>query len=602
MKSVENSINKANVLIVGGHSSNLEILMRILSCKKYNIKSVFNDKLALQFLEENQPDIILLEISNMSDMDGFEVCKTFKNNQNINGNPIIFINTYKENINIDKGKVFDMGGADYLTIPFNEQEVIARIETHLKLRFMELEMIKLSSYNEKLIKANSDLEYMIDDKTKQLKEITIELKEFNVMLGEEISERTKTEEALKESESHFRHAIEKAPLPIMLYTENGEVKKINRTWTSITGYKLSDMPTISEWAKISDVFIEQFEDDGVNRVFDMEGRLDEGEYTIRISTGENRIWYFYSAYIGQIQDGQQLSMRVAIDITERKNMDELQKRIEEEQKKLYEVKEYDRIKTEFFSNISHELRTPINVIFSALQVHELKLKNSPASHAEVYKYVDIMKQNCYRLLRLINNLIDITKIDSGYFDIEENNIDIVNLVENITLSVADYIENKGLSLIFDTTIEEKIMACDPEKIERIILNLLSNAVKFTSLGGEIMVTIEESIENIYISVKDTGKGIPEDKLNSIFERFVQVDKSLTRDNEGSGIGLSLVKCLVELHDGTIAVQSREGYGAKFTICIPCKLVDRANCKIPGCESRGENLIEKISLEFADIYK
>ena len=602
MKHMQVFLNQANILIVGGHSSNLEILIKILSCKKYNIKNVLNDKLVLQFEPENQPDIILVEISNMSNMDGFEVCKTFKNNHCIKEIPIILINTYNENINIDKGKVFDVGGADYLTVPFNEQEVLTRIETHLKLRFMELEMKKFSSNNEGLMKANSDLEYMINDKTQQLKDITMELKEFNVMLAEEISERTKTEESLKDSERRFRYAIEEAPLPIMLYTENGEVKNINRTWTNITGYKLSDMPTISDWAKMSDLFVEQL-DDGVNRVFDAEGRSGEGEYTIRTITGEKRVWHFYSAHIGTMQDSRRQLIRVAIDITERKNMDKLQKIVEEEQKKIYEIKEYDRIKTEFFSNISHELRTPINVIFSALQVHELKLKNNQSLYTNASKYIGIMKQNCHRLLRLINNLIDITKIDSGYFDIDENNFDIVNIVENITLSVADYIENKGLTLIFDTFVEEKIIACDPEKIERIMLNLLSNAVKFTPVGGEILVAIKEwNDDNICISVKDTGKGIPKDKLNSIFERFVQVDKSLTRDNEGSGIGLSLVKLLVELHNGRISVQSREGEGSEFIICLPCKLVDRANYEVTSCDSRGENIIEKISLEFADIYK
>ena len=213
-----------------------------------------------------------------------------------------------------------------------------------------------------------------------------------------------------------------------------------------------------------------------------------------------------------------------------------------------------------------------------------------------------MKQNCYRLLRLIDNLIDITKIDSGYLDINEINSNIICLVEDITVSVADYIENKGLSLIFDTEVEEKIIACDPEKIERIILNLLSNAVKFTPCGGNIMVNIEDGIENICIKVKDTGRGIPAEKLNSIFERFVQVDKSLARDNEGSGIGLSLVKCLVELHGGTISVKSKVGYGTEFSIYIPCKLVDNeVSDESAYCGAKSESCIERINIEFSDIY-
>jgi signal transduction histidine kinase len=213
-----------------------------------------------------------------------------------------------------------------------------------------------------------------------------------------------------------------------------------------------------------------------------------------------------------------------------------------------------------------------------------------------------MKQNCYRLLRLVNNIIDITKIDSGYFDMNESNVDIISLVENITLSVADYIENKGLSLIFDTDIEEKNITCDPEKIERIILNLLSNAVKFTSIGGKVTVNIEDCQENICIRVKDTGRGIPEDKIDSIFKRFVQVDKSLTRDCEGSGIGLSLVKCLVELHDGTITVESKLGKGTEFVINIPCRLSEEICEENLSNESIGQNLIERINLEFSDIYK
>ena len=187
-----------------------------------------------------------------------------------------------------------------------------------------------------------------------------------------------------------------------------------------------------------------------------------------------------------------------------------------------------------------------------------------------------MKQNCYRLLRLINNLIDISKIDSGFLNPNLKNYNIVSVVEDITLSVAEYIQDKGVEVIFDTNVEEKIIACDPDNIERIILNLLSNAVKFTNAGDQITVEVMDNEDYIEISVKDTGIGIPEDKLKVIFERFRQVDNSLSRSHEGSGIGLSLVKALVDMHDGSINVNSNLGEGTEFIIKLPARKTDESN--------------------------
>lgn len=295
---------------------------------------------------------------------------------------------------------------------------------------------------------------------------------------------------------------------------------------------------------------------------------------------------------------------VSRDITERSKKEELLKKMEEERRRLKELKEADRVKTEFFTNISHELRTPINVIFSALQMEELMLKRYPTkcSEEDKFKYVNMMKQNCYRLLRLIENLIDSTKFDNGYFSFNESNNDIVGLVEEVVLSVASYIEERNLSIIFDTDVEEKIIAFDPEKIERVTLNLLSNAIKFTPSGGNISVTIEDKESDVCIRVKDTGKGIPEEKQKSIFERFVQVDKSFTRNHEGSGIGLSIVKSLIEQHGGTISVESKVGQGTEFIIRIPCKLVESKDYnKGSGITQISKSSIERINIEFSDIY-
>ena len=165
------------------------------------------------------------------------------------------------------------------------------------------------------------------------------------------------------------------------------------------------------------------------------------------------------------------------------------------------------------------------------------------------------------------------------------------------MSVVDFIKSEGISIEFDTDVEEKIIACDVEKIERIILNLLSNSVKFTPDRGNIFIKITDGKEFITISVRDTGIGIPKDMHEVIFERFRQVDKSISRNHEGSGIGLSLVKSLVELHGGIIKVESSYGHGSEFIIQLP---VLHLKDTLLECDYELYNK-GKVEMEFSDIY-
>lgn len=304
-----------------------------------------------------------------------------------------------------------------------------------------------------------------------------------------------------------------------------------------------------------------------------------------------------------LYNGINATMLFCRDISERRRMDEFIKNADETRRLLDEAVEYDKLKTEFFSNISHELRTPINVILGIIQLSEYYYKNNLVEDniKKMEKYNEIMKQNCYRLVRLVNNLIDITKIDSGYLPICLKNCDIVSYVEDITLSVKDYIESKGINLVFDTDVEEKVLAYDSDKIERIILNLISNAIKYTQEGGSIFVNINDQGDSIVISVRDTGIGIPEDKQKLVFERFVQVDKSLSRNREGSGIGLSLVKSLTQMHGGEVWLKSTYGVGSEFFVKLPVRLVDDDCTADNSANLISNEKIEKIKIEFSDIY-
>ena len=276
------------------------------------------------------------------------------------------------------------------------------------------------------------------------------------------------------------------------------------------------------------------------------------------------------------------------------------KSIEED---LREIREVEKIRGQFFANISHEFKTPINIISSCIQLLDLKKKESDQELAEGYKKYDkTLKQNCNRMLRLINNLVDITKIDSGYLKLNFINCNIVELVEDITLSVVPYVENKKLSIIFDTMDEEIIIKCDPESIERVMLNLLSNAIKFTSKGGNIIVYIYSDEQYVNISVKDDGIGIADEYMEKVFERFIQGDKTLKRQTEGSGIGLSLVKSIVEMHKGIVEVNRENSVGTEVIVKLPnkkCSVKEETDTKCINNIRNG--IVNKINLEFSDIY-
>ena len=186
--------------------------------------------------------------------------------------------------------------------------------------------------------------------------------------------------------------------------------------------------------------------------------------------------------------------------------------------------EMEKLRMEFFANISHEFKTPVNLIYSALQLLELKLKNNIDRNEESYiNYIKMAKQNVFRLLKLINNLIDSTKLEAGFFNVNIKNHDIVSCVEDITMSICGFAEKNKIYITFDTEEEEKIIAFDLNHLERILLNILSNAIKFNRENGNIDVYMSFDERYANISIKDTGIGIQKDKIDLLFDRFKKIN-------------------------------------------------------------------------------
>ena len=264
---------------------------------------------------------------------------------------------------------------------------------------------------------------------------------------------------------------------------------------------------------------------------------------------------------------------------------------------LEKLKIYDKEKSEFIANMSHELKTPLNIFYSTVQLLDKAADNECSSFKSIYKKYNMsLHTNCKRMLRLINNIMDVSKIDMGILEANFGNYDIVFLVEEVTLSVVNYALSKSINVQFDTNIEEHIIKCDPSMIERAILNLLSNAIKFSEENKNIYVNVVVESKVVKIEVIDEGIGIDDNSKEFIFDRFVQVDKSFNRMNEGSGIGLSIVKAMVNLHGGQVLVDSKENEGSIFTILLPNKIIHNSEMKLY------DNDTYNTEVELSDIYE
>jgi signal transduction histidine kinase len=218
----------------------------------------------------------------------------------------------------------------------------------------------------------------------------------------------------------------------------------------------------------------------------------------------------------------------------------------------------------------------------------------------IKKYIGTIRQNNLRQLRLVNNLLDITKAYSNTTKINKKNVDIVFLTKCITESVQEYALQKNIDLAWESSLKKKILAIDDEKYERILLNLLSNAIKFTPKGKSVRVRVYCYRGKVSIQVIDKGIGIPRDKIGIIFKKFGQVNSVLSRQAEGTGIGLSLVNRFIEALGGNITVKSQVGKGSIFTISFPDeRMIEEEEIEVIDLMS--SRIIQSTDVEFADLY-
>lgn len=400
----------------------------------------------------------------------------------------------------------------------------------------------------------------------------------------DISDRKRTEEALRESQRLLSMIIEGTSDHIFLKDTESRMVMTNSAVAQYFNLESRDMIGKNE----IDFFYNKQQ---ARNVIDNDRRVIESgqEETIEETSGD-RVFLSKKAPWRDTNGNVIGLFGISRDITDRINM------MQELARTAQELKHKNQLITDFFINISHEFKTPLSIMIISTELIEQTLSEDTPDVQSIRSNITYVRQNMFRLCRLVNNLLDITKIDAGFMRPRLVNRDVSGMLRYLVSSLHSYALRKDVAISFTGPGKELIMPADMVMIDRILLNLVSNALKHTPKGGLIEVGCEALTDGVRITVRDNGEGIPKDKQVIIFDRFRQANTALARSSEGCGIGLALVKSLVQILGGHIWVKSEPGYGSEFFVELPA-LPETERISI---EADGLVLDQRIEMELSDI--
>ncbi|MGH7906106.1 MAG: PAS domain S-box protein, partial [Candidatus Binataceae bacterium] len=461
---------------------------------------------------------------------------------------------------------------DGAIIPFLLSAALIRMGDEPCVVVMARDIREIKKTESELISAREALSARV----RALRDSQIRLQAAIVQREGIMAEREQAEKKVQESELKLRTIFDASLDSISLRRLRDKCYiDVNREFLALTGYSREEVIgnlAMNEtlWrADQTRSFTEVLQRDGFTRDFEATLRCKDGA-TIPVMT---------SAAVVAI-DGEPCALALSRDITQIKLAEQALIAAREE------ALSASRAKSEFLSSMSHEIRTPMNAI---LGMADLLWETSLGAHQR--RYLETMRANGDALLDLINHVLDLTKIESGQLTLETAPFDLNDLIERTAETLGIRAHEKGLELVARITPGVPLTVTgDPLRLRQILINLLGNAIKFTE-RGQVILTVEkeprahtalspEPVEWFRFSVADTGVGIPENKLSAIFSSFTQADSSITRRYGGTGLGLAIVKRLVELHRGSLAVESRMGLGSTFHFTIPLALREQADDSRP----------------------
>ena len=389
----------------------------------------------------------------------------------------------------------------------------------------------------------------------------------SVVAARDITELQQAQDALRQSEDQFRRSMEDAPIPVIMYAEDGQILQLSRTWTELTGYNLEDMPTVDAW-------LSRTYGDELDAIWDYMRELFKGtrpflnvEFPVRTADGQHRRWSFSTSSPGRLHDGRRFVVGMAIDITERKRSEEAlaAAKISAERARTV-AEEASTAKDHFLAVLSHELRTPLTPVVNTLAMLQEKGTLDAASREEL----EVIQRNIQLETRLIDDLLDVTRIARGKIELERKPQELREIIHRAVEVVAPDITARRLHFVMDAPESPYTVNADATRLQQVFWNLLRNAVKFTPYGGFVGIYCRKDTDGqVVVEVRDNGEGIEPDALQRIFNAFEQAERSIARQFGGLGLGLTISKALVEMHDGTIeALSEGKGKGATFRVRLP----------------------------------
>jgi PAS domain S-box-containing protein len=541
---------QVNILLVDDRPENLLSLEAILSSLGENLVRAHSGEEALRCLLEQDFAVILLDVQ-MPGMNGFETANLIRNRPRSRYTPIIFLTAFSTSDEfVFKG--YSSGAVDYLLKPVDPVILASKVSVFVDL-FKKNEIIR--------------------HQTEEVRRQAVQLKAIN--------------KELSQSEERFRSLSVSSPIGIFLLDTTGQCIYTNPRCQKICGFTAAE--------SLGEGWIQSIHPDDRQRAvsdwanYSHEPQEDAYEYRFQLADGSVRWTHVRSSPM--FSDSGKLIGHVGTveDITDRKQAESDREQIIREQAARREAEAANRMKDEFLAVLSHELRTPLSAMLGWARL----LRSQKLDKATVERALETIERNAMVQAQLIEDILDVSKIIRGKLNLNVAPVNLASVIEAAIDSIRPQVEAKAIRLETALDASAGLVRGDPFRLQQVVWNLLTNAIKFTPEGGKVEVRLSSEASNgqkevrsadfAQIQVIDTGVGISPDFLPNVFDRFRQADSTTTRSHNGLGLGLAIVRHLVELHGGTVQAASLgEGQGATFTIKFPL-LKDR---KIES--GRGDN--------------